>query len=65
MDDVVAVRVTTGIGAPVYYMTWGRIQDVVQTAPLEALIAAYAGRQGLEPRGVEVCTSLQDAADQP
>jgi hypothetical protein len=37
MENVVAVRVTTDLGQARYFVTWGRIQDVVDGSELETV----------------------------
>ena len=34
MDDVVAVELGLGDGEPRYFLTWGRIQNAVDPAPV-------------------------------
>src|SRR5262249_52096581 len=38
VDDVIAVRVTLADGGERYFLTWGRIQDVIDSAPVSALV---------------------------
>ena len=63
MEDVVAVMVTLDSGEHRYFMTWGRIQDVIDGAELAALVLREAPRFDLggEPASAEVCWSLRDA----
>lgn len=51
-----------------YFLTWGRVQDAVETERVEALVARYAKR--VTPAkdtvvDVEVCKSLIEARDAP
>jgi hypothetical protein len=65
---VVAVRVTSRSHGDIYLLTWGRIQDPVDSGPLERIVAAYASRS-TDLRGsverIEVCRSLQEASNAP
>ena len=67
MEDIVAVEVTTDTGAVTYFLTWGRIQDRVNPAPLEALVLHVAGRFKMPGEAVSarVCSSLQEASGAP
>jgi hypothetical protein len=63
MEDVVAVRVDLGTGESRYFMTWGRIQDVVDPEPLEALVMRHASGYDLggEPARALVCFALSES----
>lgn len=66
MDDVVAVAVSRPKGGVVYFLTWGRIFDVVDPTSLESLVEEYAHVYGItQVSSVRVCPSLQAAADAP
>lgn len=65
MEDIVAVRVLTSKGEAAYFLTWGRIQDPVDPAPLEALVLRDAPSCGVEGVRAELCSSLQEAAAEP
>lgn len=67
MDDIVAVEVTTDTGAVTYFLTWGRIQDQVDTEPLESLVMSVVGKFATPGAGVSarVCDSLQEASSAP
>lgn len=67
MEDIVAVRVLTETGKVTYFLTWGRIQDEVDPAPLEALILRVASHFKTPGRAVtaELCGSLQEASEAP
>ena len=68
MDQVIAVRVTTSDDKTVYFLTWGRVQDAVDSAPVEDLIKKYANQMGPlsgKVMGVETCRSLSEAAGAP
>jgi hypothetical protein len=63
VEDLVAIRVTTDGGDIGYFVTWGRIQDAVDPAPLEKLILKVSERFGLPgvALSAQLCDSLQDA----
>lgn len=68
LDTVVAVRVTRRTGSHVYFLTWGRIFDPVDTAGIERSIADFAlASTDLKDdfQHTEVCRSLQEAAAAP
>lgn len=67
MEHLVAVELTTAEGPRCYFVTWGRIQDSVDPAPLEALILDVAGHFALPgtPASTRVCESLQEAREAP
>jgi hypothetical protein len=48
-------------------LTWGRLQDIVDPAPLEKLImsVAYQNSLGGEAMSAELCYRLQEAAGEP
>jgi hypothetical protein len=50
-----------------YFLTWGRIQDRVDPAPLEALIMSVVGKFKTPGRAVtaRLCGSLQEGSDAP
>jgi len=65
MEDVVAVAVELDNGGQRYFLTWGRIQDPVDPAPLEDLIMAQSRHFSLggKPVSARVCYSLKEAAE--
>ena len=67
VDDVVAVEVTTDSGETGYFLTWGRIQSAIESAPLEALALRAAASFSWSGRPVKarVCATLREAADEP
>ena len=67
MEDLVAVELTTAEGRRCYFVTWGRVQDAVDPAPLEALILGVANHFALPgtPISARVCNSLQEAREAP
>ena len=66
MEDIVAVEVQTD-GGPCYFLTWGRIQDKVDPAPLAAVVMSVVTHFKLPgaPLRARVCDSLQEARDAP
>jgi hypothetical protein len=67
VDDVVAVRVTLESGEARFFMTYGRIQDPVDPAELEAIVLDHSRGFSLggTPVSARVCASLQEARDEP
>lgn len=67
MEDVVAVRVNLGNGEVRYFLTWGRIPDAVDPAPLERLVLRTATTFSLGGKAVSahLCATLQEAASEP
>jgi hypothetical protein len=67
MEEIVAVAVALANGQKRYFLTWGRIQDSVDTKPLEDLILTHAVAYDLggRPTKAYVCESLQAAAGEP
>jgi len=67
MEDIVAVAVYLDDGKTRYFLTWGRIQDAVETHPLEALILKNCTRFSLGGNAIRarVCSSLQEASKEP
>ena len=67
MENIVAVAVDLASGESRYFLTWGRIQDPVNSEPLEKLILDVSG--GFSLRGTalaaRLCGSLQEAAAAP
>jgi hypothetical protein len=65
MEDVIAVEVRLADGTARYYVTWGRIQDPVDTGPVTDLVMAHAtlGSLGGEPVSANVCPTLRVAAE--
>ena len=60
MEDLVAVEVTTDTGDSCRFVTWGRIQDAVDPAPLEHLIMSVASNFAVTG-GPKSVASLRDA----
>ncbi|HET7486719.1 MAG TPA: hypothetical protein VFJ85_02235 [Acidimicrobiales bacterium] len=67
MENIVAIAVDTDEGKRTYFLTWGRIQDPIDPAPLEAIMLEVARnfRTPGKPQSASVCATLQDAADAP
>ncbi len=67
MHDIVAVEVSTDSGRICYFLTWGRVQDPVDPAPLEGLIMEVVPRFKTPGRPVRarVCAALEEAKDAP
>lgn len=67
MGDLVAVELTTAEGSRCYFVTWGRIQDALDPARLEALNLGVAGHFAVPgtPISSRVCDSLQEAREAP
>lgn len=65
MENVIAVEVRLADGASGFFLTWGRIQDPVDTGPVSNLVlrAAQHVALGGQPVAAEVCTTLRDAAE--
>ena len=64
VDDVVAVEVSLSNGEARFFVTWGRIQDPVDSDPLCALILRESRNfaLGAEPVRARVCGALGEAA---
>lgn len=67
MEDIVAVEVTTSDGHRAYFMTWGRIQDIVDPGPIERLMLKVAHKFAIggAAESARICKSLQEAKDAP
>jgi hypothetical protein len=65
MDDVVAVAIRLSDGQERFFLTWGRIQHVVDPGPLAALILQHATNYDLGGTATKarVCWSLAEAQD--
>ena len=64
-DDVVAVEIQLVGGGVRYVITWGRIQDAVDPAPLEGVVLEHSRQLDLggTVERARVCHSLREAAD--
>lgn len=67
MEDIVTIVVQLEDGEERFFMTWGRIQDIVDPEPLEQLVFKYCTDYGLggKPVKARMCYSLQEAAHAP
>jgi len=67
VDDVVAVEVRLADGGLRYFLTWGRIQDVVDPEPVCELVLRFSRGCALGgvPVSARVCDTLREAADSP
>jgi len=67
VENVVAVAVHLDTGQRRFFMTWGRIQDTVNSTALEDLVLKHAAGCDLGgvPTRAETCSSLRDASDAP
>jgi hypothetical protein len=67
VEDLVAIEVRTKRGQFCYFLTWGRIQDAVDPAPLAELILSVADQFSVPgaPDSARVCGSLQEARGAP
>ena len=65
MEDIVAVKVVDSDGVVAFYLTWGRIQDRIDPAPLEALVLRHARQSGVRADRAHLCATLQEAAGEP
>lgn len=67
MDSIIAVEVTLQSGKAHHYLTWGRIQDAVDTGPVAAIVLQLAQSRSDVDRAVSarVCETLQEARDAP
>lgn len=64
MEDIVAVEVRLDNGRKRHFLTWGRIQNPVDPAPLEALVLRHCTRFSLggTPVSARLCDTLQEAS---
>jgi hypothetical protein len=66
MEDVVAIKVIDSRGKKHFFLTWGRVFDRTDPKPLLDAIGPSLSRFGVSGvRQVQICPTLQDAADQP
>lgn len=67
MEDIVAVRLNLDNGDARYFLTWGRLPEAVDPAPLERLVLNAATRFSLggTPVSAQLCATLQEAASEP
>jgi hypothetical protein len=67
MEDIVAIRVKLSSGDSRYFLTWGRIPEVIDAEPLLSIVRDKLDRFDLggSPKVVELCPTLQDASEAP
>jgi hypothetical protein len=67
MDHIVAVEVTLDSGVHRYFLTWGRIQDSIDSAPVEAIILDRSSDFDLGGKALvaKLCATLQVASQEP
>ena len=67
MEDIVAITLELESGSKLYLLTWGRIQDAVDPAPLENLVFEQSVNRVFGEKLVRahLCRSLQEAAQEP
>ena len=67
MEIIVALEVGLANGDSTHFMTWGRVQDVVEPESVERVVLTYAQLVGLPAKAVKarLCRSLQEASHQP
>lgn len=67
MEDIVAVALELESGSRLYVLTWGRIQDPVDPAPLEQLVFEQSVNRvfGEKLIRARLCRSLQEASQEP
>jgi hypothetical protein len=65
MEDVTAVEVRLKDGSSRFFVTWGRIQDPVDPAPVCDLVMRHVSEAmlGGEPLAADVCHTLRVAAE--
>lgn len=68
MDDLIALRATLRSERSAYFLTWGRLYDPVDAAPLLRVIAPHVARmvgKRDEILELEVCDRLSEAMSAP
>jgi hypothetical protein len=66
MEDIVAIKATDASGKPHFFVTWGRVFDRTDPNSLLNAVRRALPQFGVsEPRQVELCSTLQEAAGQP
>jgi hypothetical protein len=66
VEDIVAIKATDSRGKRHFFVTWGRVFDSVDPQPLLNAIRPALPRFGLSTiRRLEVCSTLQEASEQP
>lgn len=67
MENIVAVAIELENNTRRFFLTWGRIQDIVDPVPLEQLIFRFSTNFGLggKPTKAHICKSIQEASHEP
>jgi hypothetical protein len=66
LEDIVAIKATDSSGKHHFFLTWGRAFDRVGSKPLLTAVRPALSQFGLSKiRRLEVCSTLQEASDQP
>lgn len=66
MEEVVALRASTGEGPPRFFMTWGRVFGAVDPTPLLEAVRPHIERQlGQPAQELSVCDTLREAQEAP
>jgi len=65
MEDIVAIRVVDSEGEEHYFLTWGRIFDAVDPAPLLEAVTPHLSNFGIKNFSeIKLCRSLREASTQ-
>ncbi len=64
MEEIVAIKATDSRGKHHFFITWGRAFDRVDPKPLLSAVRPALSRF-VTIRRLEVCSTLQEASDQP
>ncbi len=66
MEDIIAIKVLDKKKGEAAFLTWGRVLDRVDPAPMEKMLAKFLPKYGLNNViKVSVCWSLKDVASYP
>jgi hypothetical protein len=66
VEDIVAIKAIDSRGKRHFFVTWGRVFDPVDPQPLLSAVRPALSRFGLSTiRRLEVCSTLQEASEQP
>jgi hypothetical protein len=62
VEDVVAVAVNLADGSSRYFLTWGRVQDMVNAGPVCEAVLQYASScsLGADAEGARLCALAED-----
>ncbi len=65
MEDIVAIKIIDDSENAHYFITWGRIFDAVDPESLLQAVAMHLSKFGIKTfNSIELCSSLQEAANQ-